>query len=73
MSGGVDSAVAALLLQEQGCEVIGISMQLWPKELCGEIREKSCCSLRDIGDARAVADRLDIPFYVLNLEQLFQV
>ncbi|MBI4355874.1 MAG: tRNA 2-thiouridine(34) synthase MnmA [Candidatus Omnitrophica bacterium] len=72
MSGGVDSAVAAALLQDEGYEVIGISMQLWPKELCGEIREKSCCSLRDIGDARAVADRLDIPFYVLNLEQMFQ-
>ena len=70
MSGGVDSCVAAALLAQQGHEVIGITMQLWPKEMCGtQVQAKSCCSLRDTDDARAVAARLGIPFYVLNLQE----
>lgn len=73
MSGGVDSSVAAALLKSQGCEVIGISLKLWPKELCDTVpKDKVCCSVRDIEDARAVADRLDIPFYVLDASPLFQ-
>ena len=72
MSGGVDSCVAAALLAQQGHEVIGITMQLWPKEMCGaQVQAKSCCSLRDTDDARAVAARLSIPFYVLNLQEAF--
>lgn len=71
MSGGVDSSVAAALLLEQGFEVIGITMQLWPRELCGEDWPKSCCSLRDVEDARAVASKLGIPYYVVNFEKEF--
>ncbi len=75
MSGGVDSSVAALILQEQGYEVIGVSMQLWDY---GEAEENgkvdtggSCCSLDDLTDARRVADKLGIPFYILNMEKAF--
>lgn len=73
MSGGVDSSVAAALLQQRGAEVVGISLKLWPKELCDSVpKEKVCCSARDIEDARLVADRLGIPFYVLDASPLFQ-
>lgn len=70
MSGGVDSSVAAALLKEQGHEVLGISLRVWSYESqaqCG-----SCCSPDDIDDARRVAERLDIPFYVANVEELFK-
>lgn len=66
MSGGVDSSVAAALLVEQGCDVIGISMQTWNHN--AERTFGSCCSPRDLADARRVADRLGIPHYVLNFE-----
>lgn len=71
MSGGVDSSVAALLLKEQGYDVVGITLRLWPKELCGSHNERSCCSLESIEDARAVANQLGIPYYVLNAEDDF--
>jgi len=67
MSGGVDSSVAAYLLKKAGHDVIGVSMKTWETPSCGDERSKSCCSLRDIDDARAVAGRLEIPFYVLDL------
>ncbi len=73
MSGGVDSSVAAALLKRQGYEVIGISLKLWPKELCDTVpKDRVCCSVRDIEDARLVAARLDIPFYVLDASKEFQ-
>ena len=72
MSGGVDSSLAAALLLEQGYEVIGATLRLWPEELCKyEGNDRLCCSARDIEDARAVATRLGIPFYVLNAVREF--
>jgi tRNA-specific 2-thiouridylase len=71
LSGGVDSSAAAALLKEQGHEVIGMTLRVWSYESgakCG-----SCCSPDDIDDARAVAEALDIPFYVANVEEMFKV
>lgn len=73
MSGGVDSSVAAALLVEQGYEVIGATMQVWDYTQCDiEEGHGTCCSSTDVDDARAVADRLQIPFYVLNCESQFR-
>jgi tRNA-specific 2-thiouridylase len=75
MSGGVDSSVTAALLQEEGYQVIGISMQVWDyTKFTAADGEKfdTCCSLDDIYDARRVADQLGIPFYVVNFEEEFQ-
>jgi tRNA-specific 2-thiouridylase len=72
LSGGVDSAVAAALLREAGHEVVGVTMNVWP-ELPDEAdtRADACCSLASVEDARAVADQLRIPYYVLNLKEVF--
>jgi tRNA-specific 2-thiouridylase len=73
MSGGVDSAVAAALLKEQGYDVTGVTLNLSPK-LAGEDawdRDDSCCGLSASEDARRVADRLRIPHYVLNFRDVF--
>ncbi|MEE8317722.1 MAG: tRNA 2-thiouridine(34) synthase MnmA, partial [Candidatus Omnitrophota bacterium] len=72
MSGGVDSSMAAAILKGEGYEVIGATMKIWPKEHCVDHREKSCCSLQDIEDARKVCDILGIRHYVLNFEKIFQ-
>lgn len=73
MSGGVDSAVAAALLQEQGYQVLGVTLNLWDgKKEAGCNIGKTCCSLEDVEDARAVAYNLGIPFYVLNMKDLFR-
>ena len=66
MSGGVDSSVSAILLKEQGYEVIGITMKLWEGEL-----EGSCCSLSSSLDAKRVCDYLEIPHYTLNFKEEF--
>ena len=71
MSGGVDSSVAAALLKEEGYDVVGITMQLWDHSDGERGRPDSCCSIEDIHDARRVADTIDIPFYVVNLEEAF--
>jgi tRNA-uridine 2-sulfurtransferase len=74
MSGGVDSSVAAYLLKKQGYEVIGLFMRTGvhgQDEPAGE-RSRGCCSALDAGDARRVADQLDIPFYALDFEKDFE-
>lgn len=73
MSGGVDSAVTAALLVREGYDVIGVTMQLWPDDLpFGEQSESGCCSLTAVEDARRTANRLGIPYYVVNFQQSFE-
>ncbi len=73
MSGGVDSSVAALLLKQQGYEVIGITMRLWDgEERQSGFYESACCSLSAVEDARRVAFALDIPYYVFDFRAEFE-
>lgn len=72
MSGGVDSSVAAYLLKEQGYDVIGVTMQIWQEDKEYEEREGGCCSLSAVDDARRVANKIGIPFYVLNFRDSFK-
>ena len=72
MSGGVDSSVAAALLKDQGYDVVGISLQLWNYSSDNDNRFGTCCSLDDLADARRVADQIQIPFYILNMEKEFK-
>jgi len=72
MSGGVDSSVAAALLQAQGHDVVGVTLQQWPRDDSDEAaRHGGCCSLNAVEDARRVATVLDIPYYCWNLEREF--
>jgi tRNA-uridine 2-sulfurtransferase len=72
MSGGVDSAVAAGLLVEQGYDVVGITMRLWTRDDAeARANQKRCCGVEDVDDARAAAEVLGIPHYTLNLEEEF--
>jgi tRNA-specific 2-thiouridylase len=72
MSGGVDSSVAAALLQAQGHDVVGVTLQQWPRDGSDEAaRHGGCCSLSAVEDARRVAALLGIPYYCWNLEQEF--
>lgn len=72
MSGGVDSSVAAALLQAQGHDVVGVTLQQWPRDDSEEAsRHGGCCSLNAVEDARRVAAVLDIPYYCWNLEREF--
>jgi tRNA-specific 2-thiouridylase len=73
MSGGVDSSVAAYLLQKQGYDVIGVTMQIWQDEdICTLEENGGCCGLSAVEDARRVASVLDIPYYVMNFKQEFK-
>ena len=72
MSGGVDSSVAALLTKETGDECIGATMKLFHNEDIGVKREKTCCSLDDVEDARNVCYRMGIRYYVFNFSERFK-
>lgn len=73
LSGGVDSSVAAYLLKEQGYDVIGVTMQIWQEEDSCTVEENGgCCGLSAVEDARRVAQKLDIPYYVMNFRKEFQ-
>jgi tRNA-specific 2-thiouridylase len=71
MSGGVDSSATAALLLEQGYEVIGITLKLWPQD-CVNRAEDKCCGPQAVTDARAVCDKLDIPYYLIDEAAEFQ-
>ena len=73
MSGGVDSSVAAWLLKEQGYDVIGVTMQIWQDEE-ETVQEENggCCGLSAVDDARRVAAKLEIPYYVMNFKEQFR-
>ena len=73
MSGGVDSSVVAALLHERGHDVIGVTLNVWPESSSsGGASAKACCGNSAVEDARRVAGRLGIPYYVLNFKDLFR-
>lgn len=74
MSGGVDSSVTAVLLKREGYEVIGATMQIWPSKKQAKEAERfgGCCGLSAVEDAKRVANRLNIPHYVLNFREIFE-
>ena len=72
MSGGVDSAVTAALLAEQGYEVVGVTLQLYDQGAAAPVRAKSCCAGQDLADARAAAGKIGVPHYVLDYESRFR-
>ena len=71
MSGGVDSSVAAALLKEEGYEVIGVTMKVWPQD-CVSRAEDKCCGPQAVADARGVAHALGIPHYVVDEANEFE-
>lgn len=73
MSGGVDSSVAALILAKEGHQVIGVSMQVWDyRKHDGNQSRATCCAPSDFCDARRVAAKLDVPYYVVDFERVFR-
>src|SRR3569833_4562916 len=78
MSGGVDSSAVAAMTAERGYNVTGLTMQLWNQRRLGDKTEHSepvsgrCCSIDDVYDARHVAQKLNIPYYVVNQESRFE-
>lgn len=73
MSGGVDSSVAAYLLKKEGYDVIGVTMQIWQEEPRDVVEDNGgCCGLSAIEDARRIAAKLDIPYYVMNFKREFK-
>ena len=74
MSGGVDSSVTAAMLVEQGYDVIGVTLNVWPKMMGFEepARANGCCGLDSVEDARRVANLLEIPYYNLNFREIFE-
>jgi tRNA-specific 2-thiouridylase len=71
MSGGVDSSATAALLLDQGYDVVGVTLKLWPQD-CVSRAEDKCCGPQAVSDARAVCDKLGIPFYLIDEAQEFQ-
>lgn len=71
MSGGVDSSVAAYLMQKNGYDCMGVTMKLFDNGDIGISKGHTCCSLDDVEDARSVARRLGIPYYVFNFSDRF--
>lgn len=71
MSGGVDSSAAAALLLEQGYEVVGVTLKLWPQD-CVSRAEDKCCGPQAVTDARAVCHKLGVPFYLVDEAEEFQ-
>lgn len=73
MSGGVDSSLCALLLQEQGYEPVGVTMKIWPQSCFNDReRDNACCGPKAVMDARSVAGTLDVPYYVMNHQKEFE-
>ena len=72
MSGGVDSSLTAALLKERGYDCIGVTMHLWDNENYFDPNNRGCCSHLTVEDARLEAERLDIPYYVLNFKDVFK-
>lgn len=72
MSGGVDSSLAAKLMKDKGFDCIGCTMKLYHNEDVGIERSRTCCSLDDVEDARSVAYKLGMPFYVFNFTDAFR-
>lgn len=72
MSGGVDSSVAAYLLMREGYEVAGATIQTWAPKDCDKLNTRACCSVEGVEDARSVAHRIGIPYYVLNMAREFK-
>lgn len=73
MSGGVDSSTAAALLVEQGCDVIGMTLKLWPHDCLSPAEDLfKCCGARAAADARAVCDRLGIPYRLIDATEDFR-
>ena len=71
MSGGVDSSVAGFLLREQGYDVVGVTMKVWPQD-CISRAEDKCCGPQAVADARSVAHALGIPHYVVDETDQFE-
>jgi tRNA-specific 2-thiouridylase len=77
MSGGVDSSAVAAILMQRGCQVVGLTMQLWNQRRLPQLDRddahgQRCCSLEDVYDAKRVAQHLGMPHYVVNYEQRFE-
>lgn len=72
MSGGVDSSTAAFLMKDAGYDCIGVTMRLFDNAEAGIRTEKACCSLDDVADARFVAARLGMPYYVFDFQDDFR-
>src|SRR5881396_2200196 len=71
MSGGVDSSATAALLLEQGYDVVGITLKLWPQD-CVSRAEDKCCGPQAVSDARSVCNKLGVPYFLVDEAEEFQ-